>query len=173
MRVPSQVEAIERAAGASTRANRRAAMAGDWVTAAQSVMDIGCGAMALCGYLRPGTRYIGVDSAPRDANTIVVDFDRMPLPAVEADAAVVLGVIEYRESMHDFLVQLRRFPTAVISYNHASLRDRLRGVWRTPKRATRISARCFRRHLQAAGLTIVARRQVRRGEAIYKVRAAQ
>ena len=47
-----------------------------------SVADLGCGTMTLKSHLAPGTRYVPVDVVARDADTVVVDLNREPLPAL-------------------------------------------------------------------------------------------
>ena len=79
--------------------------------------------MALRALLPPTTKYIPVDIVPRGADTIVVDLNREAMPPVEADAAALLGVIEYIIDPRAVLLQLKRFKTLCVSYNYKSIND--------------------------------------------------
>jgi hypothetical protein len=101
----------------------------------KSVADLGCGTMNLEKLLSPDTTYIPVDVTSRDHRTIVVDFNRDPLPpSVTADSAALLGIVEY---VHDFtalLTQCReRFQSIVMTYNCAdatsSILERRAHAW--------------------------------------------
>ena len=82
------------------------------------VLDIGCGAMALEGMLPQGCTYLPLDCVRRDARTIVCDLNREPFPAIEADMALGLGVLEYLYDMPRFLRSLRAaVPRALLSYH--------------------------------------------------------
>lgn len=85
------------------------------------VLDLGCGAMALEGFLPPRCAYIPCDLTSRDARTVVCDFNAGEFPAaVACDVSVALGVLEYLVDVPAFLGQLRALgKPAVISYNFA------------------------------------------------------
>jgi hypothetical protein len=96
------------------RARRAAALLGTQ----RAVADIGCGLMTLEQFLSPGTRYIPVDVVKRDARTIVVDLNRQPLPVLDADALVGLGLLEYIYDVPGLLSRIAAASgTAVFSYN--------------------------------------------------------
>ena len=109
------VEATFGAAWAS-----RAAAAAHWLASATSVVDIGCGAMTLEGFLDPAQAYLPVDIAPRDGRTLVLDLnqpaDLNRLPS--ADACALLGVLEYSYEPDLLLSALgRRYAQVVMSFN--------------------------------------------------------
>lgn len=158
----------------STRWHRRSAIAGDWLKDQIAVADIGCGLMTLRQYLPKDVRYLPVDIVPRGADTIVVDLNRESLPALSADAAAVLGVVEYLEDPGAFLAQLRSFPDVVISYNHTSaLKDMVWKLRRSRPPVTwvnQMSRKAFEQMLDTAGFSILRRRSVRVGEKIYRLK---
>ena len=96
----------------------RAACAAEWLSAARSVADLGCGAMTLEQYLLPSQRYIPVDLVARDDRTIVLDLDRDDLSPAAADACALLGVLAYLFDVSALLENVRAvFTTAVVSYS--------------------------------------------------------
>ncbi len=122
--------------------NDRARQAADFIPSGAVVLDLGCGRMALEGYLPPGCRYIPCDVTPRDERTLLCDFNLQPVPRPPAVTHIAaLGLIEYLHDWPGFLRQLREFYTPVVlSYcptdftahldrqslgwvNHLSLRD--------------------------------------------------
>jgi hypothetical protein len=121
---------IERASGW----DRRASIAAGMLTDCPSVADMGCGHMTLERYLSPGTRYLPVDVVRRDKRTIVVDFNRVPPPLLEAHTAVCLGLLEYLYDVEGFLDKLRAgYQILVVSYNpaydHSLLKHRRAHAW--------------------------------------------
>jgi hypothetical protein len=60
-----------------------------------SVLDLGCGAMALKQYLAPGCRYHPADLVPRSADSQVVDLNKGEFPVGQFDWITLLGVLEY------------------------------------------------------------------------------
>jgi hypothetical protein len=104
--------------------------------AAATVADIGCGAMALEGYLSEGQTYLPIDLAARDDRTVVIDLndasDLARLPS--ADACATLGVLEYCYDADAVVEALgSKFRQAVVSYNVAPAgsdpEDRLSRGW--------------------------------------------
>jgi hypothetical protein len=114
----------------------RAAVAAEWLAPAATVVDLGCGAMKLEGYLRPAQAYVPVDLAPRDERTLVLDLnepaDLSRLPA--ADACALLGVLEYSYAPDLLLAALhRQYAQIVMSFialrDGADIKDRLANGW--------------------------------------------
>ena len=97
----------------------RAAVAAELLRDARCVADLGCGGMELERYLAPGQRYVPVDLVARDDRTIVVDLEKDPLPAIDADACALLGVLAYLFDPRAVLEKVRAasFARAVVSYN--------------------------------------------------------
>lgn len=60
-----------------------------------SVLDLGCGAMALQQYLAPGCRYHPADLVPRGGDSQVVDLNKGQFPVGQFDWITLLGVLEY------------------------------------------------------------------------------
>jgi len=90
--------------------DRRAAFAATFIPAGARVLDLGCGRMALRGFLREGCDYRGCDLVARDAHTIVCDFNKGDFPSAEAadvDVLVLLGVLEYIADLDAFFARLR------------------------------------------------------------------
>src|SRR5579871_1575291 len=59
----------------ATQWDARAAMAADWIPAGVSVLDVGCGAMALGGLLKPGCLYSPADVVERRPGAFVADLN--------------------------------------------------------------------------------------------------
>ncbi len=154
------------------RWNKRTQLAAQWLGAATSVVDIGCGVMALRDYLPPDTAYQPVDIVSRSPDTIVIDFDRQPLPLFTGKAAAVLGVLEYLDDVPGFLRQLRQFDHVIVSYNHLFLQDLLRALKLKPKQvdwANRYTHTAIRRLFGDAGFRVLRERGVRPGENLYQL----
>ena len=99
--------------------NVRAKDVSQFVPAGARVFDIGCGAMALEGFLPKTCSYVPCDVVARDARTIVCDLNAEPLPAAaaECDRITMLGVLEYLYEPAKFLQQLREIgKPAILSY---------------------------------------------------------
>lgn len=98
----------------------RARFAADLIPRAARVLDLGCGAMALEGFLPAGCEYIPCDLVARDARTIVCDFNAGEFPQVDCDVVVALGVLEYLADPPAFLRRLFELgKPLVLSYNPA------------------------------------------------------
>lgn len=89
--------------------NARAARAAQlFVPEGSTVLDLGCGAMALESFLPPGCAYLPCDLVARDARTQVCDFNRGEMPEARgADLVTLLGVLEYVHDLPAFLGRLR------------------------------------------------------------------
>ena len=97
--------------------NPRAAAAARLLADQTSVADLGCGTMLLEKYLDPTVRYLPIDIVSRDPQTIVCDFNKEVCPRTDAEAAAVLGLLEYLHFPEDFLANLAdQYSVAVISY---------------------------------------------------------
>lgn len=83
-----------------------------------SVLDMGCGTMALKKYLPSGCTYQSCDVAPREATTIVCDFNKNEYPSVKIyDYVFCSGVLEYIHDVPAFLQELRKYSdTLIMSY---------------------------------------------------------
>lgn len=82
-----------------------------------SVADFGCGTMNLRHHLRPDQRYVGVDVVARNGETLVCDLNLDTPPETGADAAALLGVLEYIFDPRGVLEHLsRRYHVLVASY---------------------------------------------------------
>jgi tetratricopeptide (TPR) repeat protein len=95
--------------------NERARLAADFIPAGSTVLDLGCGRMALEGYLPPGCRYAPCDVVRRDDRTLLCDFNEQPVPRPPgATHITTLGVLEYIHDWRSFLRQLRAFELPVV-----------------------------------------------------------
>lgn len=96
----------------------RAKLAADFIPAGAAVLDVGCGAMQLSGFLPGGCRYLPADIVARDARTIVCDLNAGQFPSAPGITHVTaLGVLEYLLDVPAFLAWLRQTRChAVISY---------------------------------------------------------
>lgn len=96
----------------------RAAKAASLLIDCASIVDFGCGTMQLERHLPASVRYLPVDVVKRDDRTIVLDLNEVAPPALAADAAAVLGVLEYLFDVPRFLRTLAtKYSRAAISYN--------------------------------------------------------
>jgi hypothetical protein len=145
----------------------RARVAAAWLTGARTIVDLGCGTMVLERYLAPGQAYVPVDLAARDARTLVVDFDRDPLPPIDADACALLGLLGYLRAPDSLLQAVSAaFPRAVASYMAVPL---------TPEklakgRCNAMSPAEIRQLFAAAELRIVREAKLPSGEELFELR---
>src|ERR1700712_3841764 len=74
----------------------RARLAGELILPGSLVLDLGCGEMTLEAHLPDNCKYVPSDCVPRDARTVVCDFNCSP-PVIDAatDIVCVLGLLEY------------------------------------------------------------------------------
>jgi hypothetical protein len=76
--------------------NFRSQRAAAFVRPGASLLDIGCGKMAIEAFLPAGCCYIPMDVVARDERTIVCDLNVQAYPAVNGvDHISMLGVLEY------------------------------------------------------------------------------
>ncbi len=113
--------------------SQRAATVAALVEGCATVLDLGCGNMDLERALGPGVEYIPSDLVRRDDRTHVCDLNRGEWPAVHADVATLVGVMEYVHDPAALLAGLAaRWPRIVLTYNPADLdrgRDRRSHGW--------------------------------------------
>jgi hypothetical protein len=107
--------------------NQRAQVAADLIPAGATVLDLGCGSMALERYLPPACTYLPCDVIARDQRTLVHDFNAGEFPMTdEATHITVLGVVEYLYDVPAFLRHLGACARPVVlSYNPADLAPHL------------------------------------------------
>lgn len=152
----------------------RAAIAREYLGEVSSVVDIGCGRMTMKRLLPEGVRYQGVDIAPRDETTIVLDLNNERLPIMEFDAANVLGVLEYIDDPDAFFEQLEQFNLLVFSYNCRGIRDlanKLGIISSVPKGwRNRLSKAETIALIERHGFKIFAERKVRVSEYVWAAR---
>lgn len=143
----------------------RARLAADWLGKPAALVDVGCGVMTLKRLL-PETRYIGVDVASRDDNTVVVDLNAQALPQFDAPAAAALGVMEYLLDPAAFMRGLRQFEQVVMTYNHLTLvkgrKKRLSQFW-----VNHLTRRELADLFKASGFRVVRERRLSFGERMY------
>lgn len=92
----------------------RAKRAAKLVQPGASVLDIGCGAMALRDFLPEGCTYMPADIVSRTPDCIVVDLNTGPYPAIGSDAVTMLGVLEYIRDPDSVLRQARKYHDQLI-----------------------------------------------------------
>jgi hypothetical protein len=94
----------------------RARLAAQYIPDYSKVLDLGCGAMYLRGFLPPHAVYVGSDLIDRDGATIVCDYNcgEFPPPEDRYDVITLLGVLEYIEDPKRFLRSLRRYGAHVL-----------------------------------------------------------
>ena len=93
-----------------TRAARAAAL----IEPGKTVLDLGCGRMALRSLLPQGCRYIPADLTKWSDDVIVVDLNRQEFPGGSYDYVVMLGVLEYLQSPPGVLREARRHASKLI-----------------------------------------------------------
>lgn len=114
--------------------DRRAELAASLIPIAATVLDLGCGRMALEAMLAPGSHYLPCDLVARDARTQVCDFNAGQWPETRGATHVsCLGVLEYIYDPAAFFAGLARYRLPVVlSYNLLELTpgvDRGSGGW--------------------------------------------
>ncbi len=152
----------------------RAAVAREYLDGAASVVDIGCGKMTLKRLLPDSVRYQGVDIAPRDETTIVLDLNAQTLPDLDYEAAVVLGVVEYLDDPDAFFTRLEQFDRLVFSFNTRGIKDVLTklGVTKSIPKGwrCRLSKSEAKALIERHGFTIHAERKIRLSEYLWAAR---
>ncbi len=99
--------------------DNRAAEAAKFIPERSRVLDIGCGRMAVRGFLPPGCSYIPADLTRWTEDTIQVDLNAGQFPEGTYDVIVMLGVLEYLNDVPAVLAKARVHASRLItSYNH-------------------------------------------------------
>lgn len=93
----------------------------------RSVADIGCGLMQLRNALPSGVHYIPIDVVSRGPDTIVVDLNSQPLPALNVEGWAIGGVLEYLYDVPALFSKLTG--TVVTSYNPTDICHADRRSW--------------------------------------------
>lgn len=153
----------------------RAKMAAEELKSCSRVVDIGCGAGSLQAALNTRIDYVGVDIVARGPDTLVVDLNSEDLPEIDADAAAILGVLEYVNIPGRVLRQLHRFDKIIITYNHKSVHDLLWKLGLRQKKVGwrhRMSRSDFVTLVKKSGLVVDYERRVRLGETMFICRPA-
>ena len=93
-----------------------------------SVLDMGCGTLALKQYLPTGCRYQGCDVVLRKETTIVCDFNKKEFPPAKLyDYVFCSGVLEYVNDLPAFLKEMRKYSDSLImSYVAAKSKSKKR-----------------------------------------------
>ena len=149
--------------------NQRAKFAADLIPAGATVLDLGCGAMALEQMLPPACAYVPCDVVARDRRTLVCDFNKGEFPAFENVTHVtVLGVLEYLYDVPAFLRKLRACALPVIlSYNPTDFTvylDRPALGW-----INHLSIADLEQALNEAGLSIAGRMVIDRHQVLLRL----
>jgi hypothetical protein len=101
----------------ATQWDARAAMAADWMPGNVRVVDVGCGAMALGGVLKPGCTYFPADVVERRPSAFVVDLNKKEFPPGEYDWITFLGVLEYIHEIEWPIQRAREAaPNMIVTY---------------------------------------------------------
>jgi len=111
----SDVERWSKAESFDAVWNVRAAMAAKLVDPNATVLDLGCGTMALEGFLSPGSTYIPCDLVSRDGRTVVCDLNKGEVPPTEGVSTITaLGVFEYLFDLKSTLTWLRSLRVPIV-----------------------------------------------------------
>jgi hypothetical protein len=90
-----------------------------------SIAEFGCGECHLIKFLRPGVKYIGIDSIKRNEETIVCDVNKDTLPELNVDAVIAIGFFSYIKEPEKFLdylasLNLKQF---IVNYKPVEVRE--------------------------------------------------
>lgn len=84
---------------------------------AESVMDLGAGAMSLKKFIGDHVTYYPVDYCKREEHTIVCDFENHEFPEQKVDCVVASGILEYITDLEWFVERMCACTqSVVISY---------------------------------------------------------
>ncbi len=149
--------------------DQRASVAADLIPAGASVLDLGCGRMALERLLPPACTYVPCDLVARDPRTLVCDFNAGQFPeAASATHITVLGVLEYIYDLPAFLRRLRACGRpAVLSYNPTDFTRHLNRTslgW-----VNHLSLGELERALEEAGLSITLRLMIDQSQILLRL----
>ena len=100
--------------------DQRNKLIGKLIPANSSVVDLGCGAMTLKGWLPPGCVYQPCDVVKSAPEVILCDFNEGLYPALDRkyDYVVCSGVLEYMRAPLEFLKRISQYGSKVLlSYN--------------------------------------------------------
>lgn len=152
--------------------NERARLACAFIGRGATVLDLGCGAMALEQFLPSGCRYVPCDLSSRDDRTIVCDFNAGEFPAdVACDIVTVLGVLEYLFDPPAFLAKLRALNRPVVmSYwiaDGAGPADRRSNGW-----VNDLTRSQLMQMLEAAGFGRVSGQEINPGQLLMRAEPA-
>jgi len=100
----------------------RAEMAASFVVPKRSVLDLGCGQMALRRFLPAGCRYVPADLVKWTDEVIPIDLDEDLFPPGRYDHIVSLGVFEYLSAPRKVLQWARESGSRlIVSFSHPTL----------------------------------------------------
>jgi len=100
----------------------RAEAAGRLIPAGSSVLDLGCGSMALERYLPEGAIYYPSDICSRDERTLICNVDLEPLPEIPGLQVVcALGLNEYLNDINGFYCRVRERNARFVTSYHPLL----------------------------------------------------
>ena len=146
----------------ATQWDARAAMAADWIPEGARVLDVGCGAMALEGALKPGCRYFPADVVERRPGCYVIDLNKKEFPPGGYDWVTFLGVLEYVHDINWPLARAREAAPNLIAtyctYTGDDVESRRGLGWVNDLRQAEFEAA-----LKAAGWAVIRQREVKRG----------
>lgn len=101
----------------------RAETVAQFIADGQTVLDIGCGKMALERFIPSNCQYIPADLVKRDDRTVLCNLNNREFPfeaASRADIISLLGVIEYVVDLPRFFGNLRQTGKSVVVTYHPS-----------------------------------------------------